>query len=81
MGLPAARGGRDVEYYIPHRVEEGYGVNAEALRRLAREHRRADRHGRLRDLGGAEAELARELGVELIITDHHTIGSSCRRPT
>ena len=26
-------GADDVEYYIPHRVEEGYGVNAEALRR------------------------------------------------
>ncbi len=24
-------GARDAVYYIPHRVEEGYGVNAEAL--------------------------------------------------
>ena len=30
-------GARDAAYYIPHRVEEGYGVNAEALRRLAAE--------------------------------------------
>jgi single-stranded-DNA-specific exonuclease len=70
-------GARRLEYYIPHRVEEGYGLSAEALRRLAKE-------------GGAqlivtvdcgisavhEAELARELGVELIVTDHHTIGGT-----
>ncbi len=31
-------GAEDVDYYIPHRVEEGYGVNAEALRKLATEH-------------------------------------------
>ena len=34
-------GCRDVTYYIPHRVEEGYGVNGEALRRLAVENPRA----------------------------------------
>src|SRR5262249_32041543 len=31
-------GARDAGYYIPHRVEEGYGVNSEALRRLAGDH-------------------------------------------
>ncbi len=68
-------GCRDVSYYIPHRVEEGYGVNGEALRRLA-----ADNPNALIvtvDCGISavkEAELAHELGVELIVTDHHTIG-------
>jgi single-stranded-DNA-specific exonuclease len=68
-------GAPDVSYYIPHRVEEGYGVNAEALRRLATE-QRADLIITV-DCGISavkEARLARELGVELIITDHHTIG-------
>lgn len=68
-------GAESVEYYIPHRVEEGYGVNAEALRRLATEHR-ADLIITV-DCGISavkEAKLARELGVGLIITDHHTIG-------
>jgi single-stranded-DNA-specific exonuclease len=68
-------GAEHVGYYIPHRVDEGYGVNAEALTHL------------VKDEGAAlivtvdcgisavnEARLARELGVELIITDHHTIG-------
>jgi single-stranded-DNA-specific exonuclease len=65
----------DADYYIPHRVEEGYGVNAEALRRLATENPSALIV--TVDCGISafrEAELARELGVELIVTDHHTIG-------
>lgn len=73
-------GAADAEYYIPHRVEEGYGVNSEALRRLTR-----DSKASLIvtvDCGISavrEAELARELGVELIITDHHTIGLTLPR--
>jgi single-stranded-DNA-specific exonuclease len=68
-------GGESVDYYIPHRVDEGYGVNADALKRLVTEE-----HASLIitvDCGISaisEARLARELGVELIITDHHTIG-------
>src|SRR5262249_61708105 len=70
-------GSREAGYYIPHRVEEGYGVNAEALRRLAGESPSALIVSV--DCGISafrEAELARELGVELIVTDHHTIGDA-----
>jgi single-stranded-DNA-specific exonuclease len=69
-------GARHVHYYIPHRVEEGYGVNAEALRRLSETHQ-APLVVTV-DCGisaVAEAALARELGVALIVTDHHTIGA------
>jgi single-stranded-DNA-specific exonuclease len=69
-------GAERVEYYIPHRVDEGYGVNAEAVRRLATESQAALIV--TVDCGISavrEARLARELGVELIVTDHHTIGS------
>jgi len=65
-------GATDAEYYIPHRVEEGYGLNSEALRSLV-----ADRKASMIvtvDCGVTaveEAKLARDLGVELIITDHH----------
>ena len=68
-------GARRVDYYIPHRVQEGYGVNPDALRKIA-----ADHPGALVvtvDCGisaVAEARLARELGLEFIVTDHHTIG-------
>lgn len=73
-------GATQVEYYIPHRVEEGYGLNAEALRKLSTE-REAGLVVTV-DCGisaVAEAELARELGVELIVTDHHTIGFALPR--
>lgn len=60
-----------VEYYIPHRIDEGYGLNAEAIAQLC------DRGARLIisvDCGITAIEparLARERGVALIITDHH----------
>jgi single-stranded-DNA-specific exonuclease len=69
-------GAHDVEYYIPHRVDEGYGLNADALRKLAQE-RGASLIVTV-DCGVsalAEARLARDLGVELIVTDHHTFGA------
>ncbi len=68
-------GAGELDYYIPHRVEEGYGVNAEALRRLAEEEK-ASLIVTV-DCGISaveEAQLARQLGLELIITDHHTLG-------
>ena len=63
-----------VSYYIPHRVDEGYGLNCEAIRSLAAE--KAETIVTV-DCGigsCAEADLTRELGVELIITDHHETG-------
>lgn len=65
----------NVSYYVPHRLQEGYGLNADAIRQLAREG--ADTVITV-DCGITaveEARLARELGLTLIITDHHTPGS------
>lgn len=66
--------GANVDYYIPHRVDEGYGVNAEAVRQLA------DGGTQLLvtvDCGITavdEVRLARELGMAVIVTDHHQPG-------
>ena len=63
--------GADVDFHVPHRLEDGYGLSHEALRKIAE--------------GGvsvvvtvdcgiascAEADEARRLGLELIVTDHH----------
>ncbi|MGA2583805.1 MAG: single-stranded-DNA-specific exonuclease RecJ [Tepidisphaeraceae bacterium] len=63
--------GGDVHTYIPHRIDEGYGLNSEALAQIID--------------GGAQlvvtvdcgitaiepARIAKERGVDLIITDHH----------
>src|SRR5262249_29438259 len=69
-------GAQHIEYYTPHRIDEGYGVNAEALKRLKIE--RGAEVIITVDCGVSacvEAQLARELGLELIITDHHTPGT------
>ena len=61
-----------VDYYIPHRLEEGYGLNCDAIRQLHEED--PDRLVITVDCGIAslkEAALAKELGLELIVTDHH----------
>jgi single-stranded-DNA-specific exonuclease len=63
--------GADVNYYIPDRENEGYGLNASAIEKISQ--------------GGTalivtvdtgisafnEAKLASQLGVCLIVTDHH----------
>ena len=63
--------GADVSYYIPHRLDEGYGLNADTIRAKAEE--KVDLIVTV-DCGIAsveEAALARQLGIDLIITDHH----------
>ncbi len=68
--------GAYVEPYIPSRQDEGYGLNPEAIRTLAQ-------------LGTAllitvdcgtrsvdEIALARDLGMRVVVTDHHQLGST-----
>lgn len=66
--------GGDCDWYIPDRLGEGYGLNPEAIRKIA---------GRGTALiitvdcgitAVAEVALARELGMEVIVTDHHRPG-------
>jgi single-stranded-DNA-specific exonuclease len=63
--------GGTVDYYIPHRIDEGYGLNTQAIADICN--------------GGAgliisvdcgvtaiePAQIAAERGVDLVITDHH----------
>jgi single-stranded-DNA-specific exonuclease len=63
--------GAATDFYVPHRLDEGYGLNPDALGLIARS-------GATLvitvDCGIAslqEADEARRLGLELIITDHH----------
>ena len=63
-------GGRP-EFYIPHRVDEGYGLNAEALAQLCRDGAKLVVTVDCGVTAVAQAKIARECGVDLIITDHH----------
>lgn len=60
-----------VELYVPHRLEEGYGLNCDALRQIARNGAAMVITVDCGIASIAEAEEARRLGLELIITDHH----------
>jgi single-stranded-DNA-specific exonuclease len=63
--------GSSAEFYVPHRIDEGYGLNAEAITQLC------DAGAQLIitvDCGVTaieQANVARDRGVDLIITDHH----------
>jgi single-stranded-DNA-specific exonuclease len=64
--------GGNVDFYVPSRFEEGYGLNGDALSRLAADGAQLVITVDCGITAVAEARRARELGVELIITDHHT---------
>ncbi len=66
--------GAEARYYIPHRVDEGYGLSAEAVRSLAHDGAKLIVTVDCGIAGVEEAALARQLGVELIVTDHHEPG-------
>ena len=61
----------NVSFYIPHRHDEGFGLNLEAIKECA------ERGAKLMitvDCGTADVEevaLANTLGMDVIITDHH----------
>ena len=68
--------GAEVRFHLPSRFEEGYGVSGETLTRLA-----AEGVGLVLtvDCGVTAVEEvahARELGLEVVVTDHHRAGET-----
>lgn len=65
--------GFDVEYYIPNRMEEGYGLNKKSIEYIK------SNNGKLIitvDIGinsKEEINHARKLGMDIILTDHHKV--------
>ena len=65
--------GASAKTYIPHRIDEGYGLNLRAVERIASE---GTRLLVSLDCGiGSVAEVARAhaLGMDVVIVDHHTV--------
>ena len=67
------RAGIEVDYYVPHRIEEGYGLNADAIRQLAQKQTNLIITVDCGISGFEAAQLAAKLGIDLIITDHHQV--------
>ena len=63
--------GADCTYYIPDRLGEGYGLNTAAIKTLYDEGCRLLITVDSGITAEEEADYARELGLRLIITDHH----------
>jgi single-stranded-DNA-specific exonuclease len=66
--------GAQVIPYIPNRMEEGYGLNEGAVKALAQQGIKLVVTVDCGVRSTREAALARRLGLDLIITDHHALG-------
>lgn len=65
--------GYPVKYYIPNRLEEGYGINEDAIRVLKEQECDLIISVDCGITSVKEVELANELGIDIIITDHHEV--------
>ncbi len=63
--------GGDVHYYIPHRVDEGYGLNTESIIQLASEGAKLIITVDCGVTAVEPVKAARERGVDVVISDHH----------
>ena len=65
------KNGADVVSYIPGRLEEGYGLNPLAITQLHGEGVKLIITVDCGITAVAEAQMCKELGIDLVITDHH----------
>jgi len=66
----------EIDYYIPNRLEEGYGLNVGAIEMLSKGGTKVIITVDCGVNSFEEAKSAREKGIDLIITDHHEPGDS-----
>ncbi|MEW6516055.1 MAG: single-stranded-DNA-specific exonuclease RecJ [candidate division FCPU426 bacterium] len=69
-----SRGGT-AEAYLPHRLENGYGLNAPAVQEMAASGAKLLVTVDCGITASTEVALARERGLEVLITDHHEPGA------
>ena len=63
--------GIDAAYTIPNRLDEGYGLNKDAVKRIADEKYKLMITVDCGISGIEEVDYANSLGIETIVTDHH----------
>lgn len=71
--IKAAAPGARIRTYVPHRLDEGYGINCEALRQLRSEGVDLVVSVDCGITAVASAATARDIGLDLIVTDHHSL--------
>lgn len=65
------RRGADVDYYIPNRAGEGYGVSRVAIKSLAENGTKLIITVDTGITASDEIAYAKDLGVDVVVTDHH----------
>ena len=68
--------GAKVDFYVPNRMDEGYSLNTGALRKLADQGTEIVVTVDCGVASVAEAAFAKELGLTLVITDHHQVAET-----
>ena len=68
--------GGNVDYYIPNRGTEGYGLNTEAIEKLINGGTQLIVTVDTGITATVEVEFANERGIDVIVTDHHECGQS-----
>ena len=63
----------NVTYHLPDRFEEGYGMNSNIVRGLAKDNVRLIITCDCGIKNVEEIGLARELGIDVVVTDHHDL--------
>ena len=63
--------GLETGFYIPNRLNEGYGLNKEAIKKISEEGYKLIITVDCGISGNEEVAYAYELGMEVIVTDHH----------
>ena len=69
--LYLTKAGADVDYYLPDRMSEGYGLNEHAVRMLAETGTKVMVTVDTGISAIEECRLAKSLGMDVVITDHH----------
>ncbi len=67
---------KNLTYYIPSRVEEGYGLNLEAIGLIKNDGVDLIITVDCGSTALSEIAYAKSLGMAVIVTDHHTVGDS-----
>src|SRR3954469_10255395 len=68
--------GADPEWHLPSRFEEGYGLHAQTLTRLADDGVQCVLTVDCGITAAAEVAEAKRLGLEIVVTDHHRPGDT-----
>ena len=66
----------DVIYHVPDRFSEGYGMNLEVIRGLTEENVKLIVTCDCGISNFDEIDLAKQMGIKVVLTDHHTIGAN-----